>query len=63
VTREENDNGEVRVELSGTPDVVAKAKELIEETINPMDRKPKSFESKMLYLNIHYWHQLAFSPK
>ncbi|XP_062570833.1 probable ATP-dependent RNA helicase DDX43 [Saccostrea cucullata] len=45
VTREENDNGEIRVELSGSPEAVAKAKELIEETINPVSRVTRSFGS------------------
>lgn len=53
VTREENDNGEVRIEITGSPDVIAKAKELITNTVNPMDRVTKSFGSKILAVKIH----------
>eukprot|EP00105_Crassostrea_gigas_P010018 XP_011425160.1 PREDICTED: probable ATP-dependent RNA helicase DDX43 [Crassostrea gigas] len=43
VTREENDNGETKIEITGSPEVVAKAKELITETVNPVDRMGRSF--------------------
>ncbi|XP_061166109.1 probable ATP-dependent RNA helicase DDX43 [Saccostrea echinata] len=43
VTREENDDGEIKVDISGSPEAIAKAKELIDETINPVSRVTKSF--------------------